>query len=114
MKDDWVYVRHILDEMDYLADIRKSVTYTQFLEDKTLVRAVTRSLEIIGEASKNISEGSKAAFSGIPWKSMAGFRDRIVHGYFDINYEIVWDVVTNKVPQIEPDIRLMYERIKHG
>jgi len=105
LKDDRVYLQHILDEIDYLNTLRPILTFEDLLHDKTKEHAVTRSLEIIGEAAKNIPERIRKRNPKIPWKFMAGLRDKVIHGYFAINYEIIWDVITHKLPELEPEIR---------
>jgi len=75
-----------------------------FLQDETLKRAVVRSLEIIGEASKKIPADYKLKWNSIEWKSMAGMRDRLIHDYMGINYSIVWDVMKNKIPDLSAQI----------
>ena len=115
MKDEWVYLQHILDEIEYLAGVRSSlISCENFVGDKTLCRAVTRSLEIIGEAAKNVPDPVRTAHPEIPWKFMAGIRDKIIHRYFAIDYEIVWDVIQNKLPGLEPDIRAIRDEIKEA
>ncbi len=104
MKDDRVFLHHILDEISYLQEKSHTLTYEQLISDKDVEHAVTRALEIIGEASKNISVEVRDQYPQVPWKDIAGFRDRIIHGYFSINYEIVFDVVMRKIPEIEPVI----------
>jgi uncharacterized protein with HEPN domain len=71
---------------------------------------VTRSLEIIGEASKNIPARTRKENPQVPWKFMAGLRDKVIHGYFAINYEIVWDVIQHKLPELEPEIRRLCDQ----
>ncbi len=71
-----------------------------FLSDEVLKRAITRSLEIIGEATKKIPADFKVKWSSIQWKNMAGMRNRLIHDYIGVNYSIVWDVVRNKIPQL--------------
>jgi uncharacterized protein with HEPN domain len=105
LKDKRVYLRHILDEIEYISVATQSLTFTQFTSNDTLIRAITRSLEIIGEASRNVPDPIKLEYPDIPWKSMTGLRNRIIHGYFDINYDIVWDVITVKLPEIKPKIQ---------
>jgi len=112
LKDDRVYLQHILDEIEYLNSLRPSLTYDTLLHDKTTEHAVTRSLEIIGEAAKNVTDKTKQAHPKIPWKFMAGLRDKVIHGYFAINYEIVWDVFQHKLPELEPEIRSLYDAIE--
>ena len=92
------YLRHILDETEYLMDRSQGLTVGQFMRDATLQRAFVRSIEVIGEASKQIPDELKQKYSHLEWQAMAGMRDRLIHGYFGVDYDIVWDVVTNKIP----------------
>lgn len=78
---------------------------SSFLSDETLKRAVTRSLSIIGEATKKIPGDIKYQWSSISWKEMAGMRDRLVHDYMGVNYNIVWDVAKNIIPQLTDQIK---------
>ncbi len=105
MKEDKIILLHILDEVEYLMEKSSTLTYDQLCNSKDIEHAITRSIEIIGEASKNVSYEICMKYPEIPWKNMAGMRDRIIHGYFSINYEIVYDVVMNKIPELEPLIR---------
>lgn len=95
------YLKHIRDESLYiLSVITSDKTKDDFLADETLKRAVVRSLEIIGEATKKISVDFKLKWDTINWKDMAGMRDRLIHDYMGVNYSIVWDVVKNKIPTL--------------
>lgn len=98
------YLKHIRDECLYLVEKSKGLTYEEFLDDDTLKRAFVRSLEIIGEATKKISMGFRQKHPGVNWKEMAGMRDVLIHGYFGINYNIVWDVVVNHIPLLLSEI----------
>lgn len=100
-------LRHILDEIAYLEKQSADLRCGDFLVDETLKRAFTRSLEVIGEATKSIPDPLRKQFPKIEWRAMAGMRDRLIHGYFSVDYEIVWDVVRNKLPAI----RLQLEKI---
>jgi uncharacterized protein with HEPN domain len=75
-----------------------------FLHDETLKRAFVRSLEIIGEAVKQLPDDVKQRYSQLEWRAMAGMRDRLIHGYFGVDYDIVWDVVSNKIPALQQTI----------
>ena len=81
-----------------------------FLENETLKRAVIRSLEIIGEATKKISADVKYNWNSISWKNIAGMRDRLIHDYMGVNYLIVWDVVKNKIPELFDQIESVIEK----
>lgn len=88
-----VYLLHIADEIDYLLESSAGLTRDIFLENKTLKRSFVRSLEIIGEATKKLPDDFRQQYPQIPWKKMAGMRDRLIHEYFGIDYNVVWDVV---------------------
>ena len=75
-----------------------------FIHNETLKRAVVRSLEIIGEASKKIPADIKIKWNNITWKNLAGMRDRLIHDYMGVNYAIVWDVIKNKIPELHQQI----------
>jgi len=98
------YLRHILDECRFILAATSGVTKEQFLENEVLKRAIIRSLEIIGEASKRIPDDAKLKWPAVSWKNMAGMRDRLIHDYAGVNYNIVWDVVKNKIPELEKQI----------
>ncbi len=108
------YLKHIRDESSYiLSVITPNKTKNDFLADETLKRAVIRSLEIIGEASKKIPADYKAKWSTIKWKNMAGMRDRLIHDYLGVNYSIVWDVAKNKIPELFVQISELIETEEH-
>jgi len=99
------YLHHILDETQYLMDRAKGLTQDEFMRDETLKRAFVRSLEIIGEAAKQIPGDLRQKYSHIEWRAIAGMRDRLIHRYFGIDYDIVWDVVVNKVPVLQREVK---------
>ena len=104
-KEPIEFLKHIADECTYLLSINKNLSKDDFIEDETLKRAVVRSLEIIGEATKKISADYKVKWNSIEWKNMAGMRDRLIHDYMGVNYYIVWDVLTNKIPDLHNQIQ---------
>lgn len=104
-KEPFEFLKHIADECAYLLSVNKDLSKDDFLEDETLKRAVVRSLEIIGEATKKIPADFKVKWSSIQWKNMAGIRDRLIHDYIGVNYSIVWDVFYNKIPELYDQIQ---------
>ena len=106
MSDEFLdYVEDILDAMDKAEILLEGVTYDQFEADFRINFAVVRALEIVGEATKRLPPSLRQRYSNIPWKGMAGMRDRIIHGYDNVDFEIVWDVVKRDVPKIKPQIQ---------
>lgn len=110
-KDPKEFLKHINDECLYLLKISEGLSLEIFLIDETLKRAAVRSLEIIGEASKKIPDDIKLKGDQIPWKNMAGMRDRLIHDYIGVNYIIVWDVVKNKIPEIHEKIGVLLDEL---
>ena len=99
------YVEDIADAMDKAEILLMGVTYDQFEADFRINFAVVRALEIVGEATKRLPMTLRAQYPNIPWKQMAGMRDRIIHGYDTVDLEIVWDVVKHDIPKIKPQIQ---------
>lgn len=84
--------------------------YDGFLSDIKTQDAVIRNIEIIGEAAKNISSDFKEEHENIEWKKIAGMRDKIIHFYFGVNWDIVWDVIENKIPALKTEISAILEK----
>lgn len=99
------FVEDILDAMDKAEILVEGMTYAEFEADFRTNFALVRALEIIGEATKRLPESLRAQYPGIPWRGMAGMRDRIIHGYDNVDLRIVWDVVQKDIPEIKPQIQ---------
>ncbi len=98
------YLQHILDETQYLLDQAVGLEKETFLHDETRKRAYVRSLEIIGEAAKHIPDDVRQRSGIIEWRAITGLRDRLIDGYFGVDYDIIWDVIKNKVPELHRQI----------
>ena len=99
MKDDGLYLHHILEAIERIQSYT-SGGLEAFQSDLKTQDAVVRNLQIIGEASKKVSHETRAGSPDLPWRDMAGMRDRIVHDYFGVSLDIVWDVVENHLPPL--------------
>ena len=101
MKSPKPYLKHILQECEFLMEKSKGMSFGDFIKDPVLVRAFIRSLEIIGEAVKNLPGEFKEKYPEVPWKEIAGMRDKLIHEYFGVNYEIIWKTIHKDVPELK-------------
>ena len=97
-----IYLRDILDNMALAEEFIEGQTYDEFTADNKTVYAVLRCLEVVGEAAKNIPLVVREKHQAVPWKDMAGMRDRLIHLYFGVSYEKVWRSVKEDIPAIKP------------
>ncbi|MDR3226446.1 MAG: DUF86 domain-containing protein [Prevotellaceae bacterium] len=103
------YLRHIADECQFIISTTSEIIKDDLLDNEVMKRAIVRSLEIIGEASKKIPVDFKLKWNKINWKNMAGMKDRLIHDYIGVNYTIVWDVVRHKIPELSQQISEIIE-----
>ncbi len=108
MKDDRVYLLHIRDCLDRIFEYTREGR-PAFLADTRTQDAVIRNLEVVGEAVKNISPAHKATHPDVPWKRIAGMRDLLIHRYFGVKIDTVWEVVVNELPEFRAAIVRMLE-----
>ena len=102
-------LRDILRETEFLSGQAAQTTCEAFLHDEVLKRAFVRSVEVIGEATKKVPEQTRSEFPALEWKKMAGMRDRLIHDYGGVDYQIVWDVATNKAADLAAKLRPILE-----
>lgn len=95
------FLKHILDECDYILNVSKGKNREQLLDDETHKRAIVRSIEVIGEAVKKLDDDFRNKYPHIEWKKMARTRDKMIHHYFGIDYDIVWEIITEKIAPLK-------------
>ena len=103
------YLLHILEECEFLINTSKNLSYSDFIKDPALKRAFVRSLEIIGEVAKNVDSEFKSKHPEIPWRLMAGMRDKLIHEYFGVNYMVVWETVKENIKHLHKQIKELIE-----
>ena len=103
------FLRHIREETSLIIGNSGGLDKEALEEDEVLKRAIVRSLEIIGEAAKKVDEAFREEYSSIEWTGMARMRDKLIHHYFGVDYEIVLDVVQNKIPELHHQIQRIIE-----
>ncbi len=103
-------LQHIRDEVNYLQSVSQNLSFEEFAKNETLIRAFSRSLEIIGEATKKIPDSFKDKYKNVPWRQISGMRDKLIHDYFGIDLEIVWDVIKNKLPELKSHLEVIFKR----
>lgn len=114
MKYDKPYLKHILDEINFIIDKSENLEYENLLQDETLKRAFLRSLEVIGEATKNLSKDLRKSHPEVEWKGLTGLRDILIHKYFGILWDNVWDVIKNKIPAVKEKIESIIKQIENN
>ena len=104
MKHDKVYISNIIDAIDRILDYTEGVTQEEFKKENMIQDAVVRNFEIIGEATKNISSELRDDNDHIPWKNMAGMRDKLIHNYMGVDLDAVWKTIEDILPSLREDI----------
>jgi uncharacterized protein with HEPN domain len=109
MKTNDVYLRHILEAIEQIEEYVEGVDRSGFMSDSMRQDAVTRQLEIVGEASRQLSESFRKEHDAIPWHAIIGMRNRIAHDYLNVDLEVIWDVVRHDLPGLKQQVRSMLE-----
>ncbi|WP_319507872.1 DUF86 domain-containing protein [uncultured Methanolobus sp.] len=111
MREYKLFLTDIVEAIDEIEEFTSGMDFTEFLNDRKTQKAVVKNIEIIGEAAKNVPDEIKASYPDIPWRVIAGMRDRLAHGYFGIDYMIVWDVVGNRLIGLRDSIQAILVEI---
>jgi len=105
MRDYRLYVKDILDSAEAIEKFVEGMDFEKFKADDKTTSAVIRKFEIIGEAAKHVPEPIRNKYPSVPWKEMAGMRDKLIHFYMGVKYELVWQTIKDVIPQIKPVLR---------
>ncbi|MHB1345665.1 MAG: HepT-like ribonuclease domain-containing protein [Thermoleophilia bacterium] len=102
---DLVRLAHMLEAAEKCAALWRGRSFSDLLHDETATLATVRLLEILGEAAKNVSSDTRARHPDVPWRHIAGTRDRLIHGYFDVDLKVIWAIVVNDLPALIDRLR---------
>ena len=105
------YLEDILDSILKIENFVEGLSFEDFKDDDKTVFAVIRALEIIGEASKKISQQLKDGYPQIPWREISGMRDKLIHGYFGVDLRVVWDTIIIDIANLKPQIKKMLDEM---
>lgn len=114
MRDPKLYLKDILAAISAIEQFVEGIDFETFKTNDMISSAVVRKFEIIGEATKNIPEEIKQKYPTIPWKDMAGMRNRLIHFYFGIKYELVWDTIKKEIPKVKQLIKKILDDLDTG
>ena len=105
------FLSDALEAIKRINDYISGMDYKAFLEDLKTRDAVLRNLEVIGESSKNIKDDFRELYPNVPWKEMSGLRDKLIHHYFGVNFEIVWTIIHDELPGVKKNINTILNEI---
>lgn len=105
-----IFIQHIFNAITDIESSIKNISKKEFEDNKDVKDATIRRLEIIGEAAKNLPVSFKSKYVRLPWKEMAGTRDKIIHHYFGIDLDIVWNIIKNELPKLKEQIKEILEK----
>ena len=100
-KDDAVYLKHILDAINRIEEYTQNIKHRDFIKNHLIQDGVIRQIEIIGEAAKRVSNGIKEKYKDIPWKDIVGMRNKLIHNYFGVDIDAVWETVKKDIPVLK-------------
>ena len=113
-RGDLEFLNDIQEAIKRVENYTKNVSYTSFAQDTKTQDAVVRNIEIMGEAVKNLSDNLKKKSEQIPWKKLAGIRERVIHSYFGVNYDIIWASAKKDLKEVSSEINILLQKLKNS
>jgi len=111
-KDDLIFIEHLLDSINKIEKYVQDITVQEFVDNELIQDAVIRNFEIIGEATKHLSESFRKKHSEIPWKKIAGMRDILIHDYLGIDIYSVWETIDKDLPELKKQLNTIVKKSK--
>ena len=109
-KEPLIFIEHILENITDIESFSKGISKIELGKNKLKQKAIVRSLEIIGEAVKNISSAFKNKYPNIRWKEISGLRDKLIHHYFGVDLNTIWDIIQEDLPKLKKEIKNILEK----
>jgi len=111
-RNEIVYLRHILDAIEQIEKYLRGVSVERFLRTRLLQDGVVRQLEIVGEASRNLSPEFRQSYSTVPWDQIIGLRNRMIHAYFNVDPQIVWEITQGDLPALKRQVKHILREVE--
>ena len=100
-KSDIQFLKHIKEETEFIIEFTSTISEEEFLENRLLKKAMIRCFEIIGEATKKVDFDFRMKYNSIAWKEMAGLRDKLIHDYTGVDYNLLWLIISENIPELD-------------
>ncbi|MBD3203744.1 DUF86 domain-containing protein [Candidatus Woesearchaeota archaeon] len=110
MKDNNIFLKHILGNIEKIEDFSKNMSKEEFIKEDLKQYAIIRAIEVIGEAVKNLPSSFRKKYPDVAWKEIAGTRDIIIHQYFGIDLDIIWNIIKKELPVLKKEIKIILEK----
>ncbi len=111
-KDPLIFIKHILESIDKIEAFSKNLSKKTLSKNELKQYAIIRAIEVIGESVKNLPDSLKNKYPNVPWKEIAGTRDKMIHHYFGVDLNIVWDIISKEIPKLKEDIKDILKKEK--